>query len=199
MKPTDLTCVSMSKNPFAQRSCVMCSPISPSPVEDRDALLAAISDVAENSLFAFADASEQAAFEAAATAPLTEGGSDWLSARVHFSGPVAGRLELTVPEPLARHLCASFSGAETPEEIGETDLVDFIGELSNMMCGTWLTRARRHDAFSLTPPEVHRGAPRGDRSEDAELFYLSIDEAPIRVVVQGGIAPPPNQERADAR
>ena len=69
----------------------MCSPISLSPAEYRDALLSAVSEVAEKSLFAFADASELAAFEAAATAPLTEGGSDWLSARVHFSGPMTGR------------------------------------------------------------------------------------------------------------
>jgi len=177
----------------------MCSPISLSPAEYHDTLLAAVSEVAENSLFAFADASEQAAFEAAAAAPLTDGGSDWLSACVHFSGPVAGRFELTVPEPLARHLCASFSGAEAPDEINEADLVDFTGELSNMMCGTWLTRTRRQDAFSLTPPAVHRGAPQIPGSEDAasELCYLSIDEAPIRLAVQWGIAPPLSQERAD--
>jgi len=178
----------------------MCSPISLSPAEYRDALLSAVSEVAEKSLFAFADASEPAAFEAAATAPLTEGGSDWLSARVHFSGPMTGRFELTVPEPLARHLCASFSGAEAPEEIGEADLLDFTGELSNMMCGTWLTRARRYDAFSLTPPTVHRGAPQGAGVDAAsELFYLSIDEAPIRLAIDWGVVPPPSQERADGR
>jgi hypothetical protein len=163
--------------------------------------MAAVSEVAENSLFAFADASDEAVFEMAATAQPEDGGSDWLSACVDFNGPITGRLELTMPDPLARHLCASFSGEDTPEGIGEADLVDFTGELANMMCGTWLTRARRHDAFSLASPRVRRGRPRAAAAGEApsEPLFLSIDEAPIRLSVQWGAVSPPSEERADGR
>jgi len=156
----------------------------PALADYRGALLTAVTDVAENSLFAFADASTVDTFDAAATAPMAEGGSEWLRAEVDFKGPIAGRFELVAPAPLARHLCASFAGAE-PEEIGEGDLLDFTGELANMMCGTWLTRACRHDAFSLMPPRVDRGQPDLATSDDelSERFYLSIDDAPIRLAL----------------
>jgi hypothetical protein len=161
----------------------MSSPISPPIVDYRGALLAAVTEVAENSLFAFVDASDQAAFEAATIAPPAEGGGDWLRAGIDFNGPIAGRVELTLSEALARHLCASFAGAETAEDIGESDLLDFTGELANMMCGAWLTRASRHDAFTLTPPQVTRGKPQlaTPGSDVPERFYLSIDDAAIRL------------------
>jgi hypothetical protein len=179
----------------------MCSPMSPAPASHGEALLAAVTEVAENSLFAFADASDQASFDAAATAPPGEGGSDWLRAWVHFSGPIAGRFELAVPEPLARHLGASFAGAETGGEISEGDLVDFTGELANMVCGTWLTRSCRHEAFSLTPPDVHRGQPEAAQAGDAasESFYLSIDDAPIRLTLCWRTARPEKRESADGQ
>jgi CheY-specific phosphatase CheX len=167
--------------------------------DSHDALLAAVTEVAENSLFAFADASDETTFAAAAA--LTDGDSDWLRACVHFSGPIAGRLEITVPDPLARHLCASFAGAATADDIGEGDLIDFVGELANMTCGSWLTRARRHEAFSLTAPRVHRGQSHGAEPGDAasEQFYLSIDDAPIRLELIWETAVPYGGESADGR
>jgi hypothetical protein len=61
-----------------------------------------------------------------------------------------------------------------------------------MMCGTGLTRACRHDAFSLMPPRVDRGQPDLGASDGvSEQFYLSIDDAPIRLAL--------HWDRADAR
>jgi CheY-specific phosphatase CheX len=178
----------------------MCSPISPPIADYHEALLAAVTGVAENSLFAFVDASDQATFEAATIAPGADGGNDWLSAGIDFKGPIAGRFELTLSEALARHLCASFAGAETADEIGESDLLDFTGELANMMCGAWLTRAARHDAFSLMPPQVMRGRPglATAGSESPERFYLSIDDAAIRLDLYWISTVPPAPEPADA-
>lgn len=186
----------------------MSSPISPELADYRGALLAAVTEVAENSLFAFADASDEAAFEEAVTASNTGGGSDWLRACIQFTGPIGGRFELTISGGLARRLSTSFAGAATPDDIGEGDLIDFTGELANMVCGTWLTRACQHESFSLTPPQVLRSRP--DRAThvepgDAEFtsFYLAIDDTPIRLEIDWGVAAPtaPRSapERADAR
>jgi hypothetical protein len=155
-------------------------------VDCHELLLAAVSDVAENSLFAFADASEQAAFDAAASAPLGDGGSEWVHAFIDFKGSIAGRFTLTVPEPLARHLCAAFAGAESADEVGDGDLLDFAGELANMVCGAWLTRASRQEAFSLAAPRVGQGPPENHPPGAAasEHVYLSIDDVPIRVQIQ---------------
>lgn len=161
----------------------MSSPISPAPADYREALPAAVAEVAENSLFSFADASDQAAFAAAAWTSLAEDGSDWLCAGVDFSGRIAGRLEITVPETLARRLCASFAGVERGDCISERDLLDFAGELANMVCGTWLTRSYRQNSFALTPPRVVRQRPHAAETCDAagECLYLSLDDAPIRL------------------
>jgi hypothetical protein len=179
----------------------MCSPILPAPADSRDALLAAVTEVAENSLFAFADASDETTFTAAATAPLADSGSNWFRACVRFSGPIAGQFELTVPDPLARQLCASFVGTATADDICDDDVIDFAGELANMMCGTWLTRARRHEAFSLSAPLVHRGQTQGTNAGDgaSERFYLSIDDAPIRLELHWDTAEPRREERAHGR
>jgi hypothetical protein len=185
---------------------VTSSPISRQLADYKGALLSAVAEVAENSLFAFADASDEAAFDAAAAASNTDG--DWLRACIHFTGPIGGQFALTVPAALARHLCAAFAGAETPDDIGEGDLIDFTGELANMMCGTWLTRACRHNAFNLTPPCVRRGGP--DRATggvtgevDSASFYLAIDDTPIRLEIDWGTAAPAilhcAPEGADAR
>ena len=184
----------------------MSSPISRPLADCQGALLAAVTEVAENSLFAFADASDQAAFDAAAAASNTDG--DWLRARIHFTGPIDGQFSLTVPAALARRLCAAFAGAEISDDIGEGDLIDFTGELANMVCGTWLTRACQHEAFNLTPPRVLRGGPgrpSGGEPGDAQSanVYLAIDDTPIRLEIDWGTAAPtaPRSvpERADAR
>lgn len=161
----------------------MSSPISRQLADYKVAILAAVSEVAENSLYAFADASDQAAFDAAAGANPD---GDWLRAGIDFKGPTSGRFVLTVPAALARRLCAAFAGAETPDDIGEADLLDFTGELANMVCGTWLTRACRHDAFNLTPPRVQHVAfqRRDGRRDKADTFYLAIEDTPVSLEIE---------------
>jgi len=149
--------------------------------------------VAENSLFAFADASDQAAFDSTACTDDTAGG--WLNARVCFAGPVDGQLTLILPGKLARSLCVAFAGADTADEVAERDLVDFTGELANMVCGTWLTRTCQHDAFTLMPPLVRFGGPgrharRNTGDDDPARVYLAIDDTPILLEIDWGTAAP---------
>jgi CheY-specific phosphatase CheX len=177
------------------------------PLADyQGALLAAVTEVAENSLFAFADASDEAAFDATAAASETDG--DWLCARMAFTGPISGQFALTLPAALARRLCAAFAGADSTDDIGDADLVDFTGELANMVCGTWLTRTCRQVAFDLTPPRVLRGGPgratagNAGHVESARV-YLAIEDTPVRLEIAWGAmaptVPPSDPERADAR
>jgi chemotaxis phosphatase CheX-like protein len=172
----------------------MSSPISRPFADDQAVLLSAVTEVSENSLFAFADRSDARAFGAAVAAD-----PDWLVARIRFSGPIGGRFALTIPRALALRLCAAFAGADTAEAIGDGDLLDFTGELANMICGTWLTRACQHEAFGLTPPSVLPAGPAavagGDPLRpDSWTCYLAIDDTPIRLeidAVAGALATPP--------
>ncbi len=67
-----------------------------------------------------------------------------------------------------------------------------------MVCGTWLTRAFRHEAFSLKPPLVLRADPDSAEADDAlDRAVLSVDRrgadpagAPMGDrAVRGGSAP----------
>jgi hypothetical protein len=169
--------------------------MSPALADYREALPAAVAEVAENSLFSFTDASDQPTFAAAAWTSLSEDGSDWLTAGVDFTGRMAGHFDITVPETLARRLCAAFAGVEQAEEISESDLLDFAGELANMVCGTWLTRSCRQEAFVLTPPRVLRLRPIPAAPCDAkcECLYLSLDDVPIRLQLQWAAGSSPGQ------
>jgi chemotaxis phosphatase CheX-like protein len=159
----------------------MSSPILLALADCHEPLLAALAEVAENSLFAFADMSDQAAFGATA-APLAEGGEEWLHATIVFKGSIAGRFALTIPAPLSRRLCASFAGADSADEISDEDLLDFSGELANMICGAWLTHAVPHEVFNLQAPKVVSAEPVPVVSNAAsEHVYLAIDDVPVRL------------------
>ena len=177
----------------------MSSPISLELADHQAALLAAFAEVAENSLFAFADASSEERFdEAARTTP-----DAWLHAGIRFSGPVGGHLEVVAPATLLRRLCAAFAGAPSPDDIGDHDLFDFAGELTNMVCGTWLTRTWKHESFSLAPPCVFHGPDRSlaVRPDNASpgTVYLAIDDTPIRLELLWDDAVPAALEQGDGR
>lgn len=177
----------------------MSSPISLELADHQAALLGAFGEVAENSLFAFADASSEAAFDEAARTTADA----WLHAGIRFSGPVGGRLEMVAPATLIRRLCAAFAGAPSPDDIRECDLFDFAGELTNMVCGTWLTRTWQHESFSLTPPRVRRSPDHDGRAgrggTPPGTFYLAIDDTPIRLELEWDDAVPAARERIDGR
>jgi hypothetical protein len=175
----------------------MSSPVSPALADYREALPAAVAEVAENSLFSFADACDEATFCAAASTSLAEDGGEWLRAGVDFIGTLTGHFDITLPETLARRLCASFAGADGGDDIPESGLLDFAGELANMVCGTWLTRSCREQAFTLTPPRVLRQRPHAAEPCDTgcERMYLSLDDEPIRLQLQWTADPCPGQSR----
>jgi hypothetical protein len=174
----------------------MSSPTLLASADCRAPLLAALTDVAENSLFAFADVSDADRFDDAVRDPV-QAGSRWLTASIPFHGSASGRFALTIPETLARRLCASFAGADSIDEIHDGDLFDFSGELANMVCGAWLTRASRHEVFSLRPPRVARTDPDVLADPGADRVYLSIDDVPIRLDVS--LSPAGAEGGADGR
>ncbi len=150
----------------------------------REAVLQAATEVAENSLLAFAEPCDDVGFAAAVAAATGGSTSRWVSASVDFSGPVHGRLQLDVPRYAARRLGASFVGSDRAS-IGGRAVCDFSGELANMICGTWLTRAWRRGTFRLAPPRVHPCPPAiPGRSEPHRTpICLTIDNAPVRLTI----------------
>jgi hypothetical protein len=125
----------------------------PDTADHYDAVGAALTEVAENSFFAFVDP-----VETEAAAEFAAGVEAWLVATVVFSGAFGGTMKIAVAEPLARELFGSFLGldpADTPED---TPLFDLVGEFGNMVCGSWLTRTAQRRRFDLEHPVVERVA-----------------------------------------
>jgi CheY-specific phosphatase CheX len=157
-------------------------------VDDVAAVVAAATEVAENSLYAFVDTSDEAAFDASTAA--SDGAGGWFRADVGFRGVVDGRFILTVPRALAVRLGVAFAGVESPTDLAEGEVADFVGEVTNMFCGAWLTRAVRKQAFDLTPPRV-QATPRSGLVGSApptdgrgRRLYLAIDDTPIAIEIQ---------------
>jgi hypothetical protein len=113
---------------------------------DADALTTAIVRVAEESLFTWA--------EPVAVPPAEWPTGPWWHAAVAFTGPIAGRMDVAVPDALARELLSAFAGAEPGAPVAADQLADFVGEFANMSCGAWLTSLGRAQAFTLMPPVI---------------------------------------------
>lgn len=133
----------------------MSSPRSPQRAEALAALCAAVRQVAEDSLFACAEP---------CTAPRTVGllqarpaSEVWLTATVSFSGPFDGVVHMTLPRALAGDLAGAFCGVR-PQSLDAGQVTDFAGELTNMVCGLWLTQTHRSERFELTAPVVAAAA-----------------------------------------
>jgi len=148
----------------------------PTRAECQSGLHAAIVEVAETSLFAFTDECDADGFADA----LQQGAAECFRGAVRFDGAFGGEVELMLPDALARELCASFGGLNSPDEVGERDLADFVGEVANMVCGAWLTRACHDQSFTLAPPQVTRGAAE-PTAADACRFFLAINDTPASV------------------
>ena len=112
-------------------------------------ILDAVGVVAERNFFAFVDPHQP---------PIDEGdGREWYVATVRFNdGVVAGTLACTLRSDLAQVMFDAFSGRDPASPLPPRHLVDdLVGEFSNMVCGTWLTRCGGERLFRLGRPVVH--------------------------------------------
>lgn len=148
-------------------------------LEAADALLAAIRAVAEENFFAITVPCDAGTF-----AELAVRQPRWLVARVQFEeGPLAGSVSCTLPEELAHVLLDAFSGWEPSAPAPTYDQVlDLVGEFSNMVCGSWLTRITRHQAFTLSRPVVEPAlAP---AHADGPRLFVAVRDLPLAVDVR---------------
>lgn len=152
-----------------------------SRLSDVPAVVAAVTDVAETSLYAYVDAIDAAEFAAAAAQTPA-----WLQTRLRFAGPVAGTFTMTLPAGLATNLASAFAGESPSGAHDDTRLlVDFAGEVGNMVCGAWLTRTCREVAFDLSAPAVVRRDVLPAVHGGVQVF-VTICDAPVALHIEAG-------------
>lgn len=161
--------------------------VRPAPdAETLTALAAAAVSVAEDSLFAFAEPCTAEAFAGAVAARSDD--EPWIGAAVRFHGPFDGVVRVDLPRDAAIELCSAFSGA-MPDELAAAEVHDFSGEVGNMICGLWLTRAHGDWHFTLDAPAVREGErPAG---VPGATSLLTVNDAPmvVSIVVDEGPRP----------
>jgi CheY-specific phosphatase CheX len=150
-------------------------PPKPPDFEPADHLIVdAVGIVAERSFFAFVDACDPPRI-------YDDEDREWLVATVRFEdGPVAGRLECSLRADLAQVLFDAFSGRHPSSPLPpEHELDDLIGEFSNMICGTWLTRCASQRAFNISPPVVvHTHRPAED---EHHRHWVCLNSRPLAI------------------
>jgi CheY-specific phosphatase CheX len=102
-----------------------------------------------------------------------------------FHGDVQGRFGLHLNSEVALTLAANFLGEEESTLVA-TEVAEVIGELSNMLCGSVMSRVGGARNFVLSHPEPVTSPPVPDVS-DALVIDLETDGGIITtwVVVEG--------------
>jgi CheY-specific phosphatase CheX len=101
----------------------------------------------------------------------------WVARRLAFRGPFAGHFGLRVPLETATIFAGNLLGQET-EELTEQEIGDSVGEIANMICGSFLCKLETEHPFDLTTPVAD---PSSDG--DAESTYCFAKD----FVVEGGL------------
>lgn len=164
----------------------MSSPRSPQRPEALAALGAAVRQVAEDSLFAYAEPCT-----APRTASLLDarpGAEAWLTATVAFSGPFDGVVRMTLPRALAGDLAGAFCGVR-PQSLDAAQIIDFAGELTNMVCGLWLTETHRSERFALGAPAVRAAAPAEVAAmigPESDTLGIVLNDTPVLIGLAAG-------------
>jgi CheY-specific phosphatase CheX len=76
----------------------------------------------------------------------------WISAKLSFKGPFSGELGVRAPLATLQTLASNFLG-EDEACIDSSQVTEFLGELSNMICGSILGRLGNEGVYDLSHPK----------------------------------------------
>ena len=74
---------------------------------------------------------------------------------IGFRGNCSGRLILSVPYELAKVMATNFMGLEN-DEISESQTMDVVGELCNVICGNLFARLDKKNTYILNATDTDR-------------------------------------------
>jgi hypothetical protein len=91
-----------------------------------------------------------------------------ITARLNFRGTPSGSFGLSLSQDSSRQIAAGFL-AEDEREISQAQVDEVVCELTNMLCGSLLSRIESEAAFELSHPEL---APIPDNPEYSRNFEI---------------------------
>lgn len=115
--------------------------------------------------------------------PLAATDAPWVGARTALHGDWQGTIALDCPEGLARRAAAVMYGA-APESLTPEDVLDALGELSNMMSGN--IKALLPGFCEVSRPTVDKGTAASLAVVDGEVIEQSLFDCqgePFRITI----------------
>lgn len=91
-----------------------------------------------------------------------------VAAIVRFHGAEEGALEIRLSEAMAMRCASDFFGEEE-SETRESDSLDVVREMANMVCGNLLSRLERNSIFCLDEPVARLGREPEAARESQEI------------------------------
>jgi CheY-specific phosphatase CheX len=100
---------------------------------------------------------------------------DWICGELDFVGCVSGSFGIAVPPSIAATIAANFLG-EDESTLSAEQTMEVICELTNMVCGTLLSRMDSKSVFTLSSPRSSRCEERNFVSGRKNYCTYSLDE-----------------------
>lgn len=113
-------------------------------------------------------------------------GEEWIATRMTFRGPRSGAFGIGAPLRTARTLAANFLGQDEAE-IEDAQMQEVFCELSNMICGSFLSRLGNESVYELSHPERDDAASPDE--EGVVCRWLQLDEGQLRVWLKMELLP----------
>lgn len=101
-----------------------------------------------------------------------------ISAELTFRGRPSGRFGVRVPPAAGRLIAASFLGLDE-SEVSQRQVEDVICELTNMFCGTVLSRIEAGARFELMHPTIDRSNCDWRKLPNAVGHTFGIEEGTV--------------------
>lgn len=112
--------------------------------------------------------------------------SSYLRGEIGFEGRYCGRLMLSVPVELAKTMASNFMGLEE-ESATDSQTLDMVKELCNMICGNLFSHLDKKTVWNLAIPQVHEVAEQtmeANQGCQALSVRFNAEGYPVRLQIQ---------------
>ena len=109
---------------------------------------------------------------------------DWFQTTIRYKGPRSGQLGLFCPRSFTTALAANLLGVNPEDRRANTQAIDAVKELMNILCGQLVTQLYGYDVlFNLSIPRCRMldKPPCLDGPDDDNACTLSVGGSPVRL------------------
>lgn len=107
-------------------------------------------------------------------------GHTWNAAKLTFKGTPSGKLGIGVSSESARSLAANFLGLDS-EEVSPAQVDEVIGELTNMIAGSFVSKLESDSSFALSHPELESSDRFSNHFQEIDCHVFELEDGFLTV------------------